>query len=260
MSGRAASKSPGFPIITEAQHKDNSMQKVFAWGVHLFTASGLLAGFMGLLAAVDGDYRRAMFWMLVTLIIDGIDGTFARMARVREVLPRVDGKMIDYVIDFFTYAILPAYLFYVAIDMPDGLRMACCFAMLLSGAIYYGLEGMVSEDGKHFVGFPVMWNMAVYVFIFVIPEVGDFGLSMVVFGLAVLHFVPVHFAYPSMGGRWWALTLLATVAFIGSAVMNVYLYPEPSPLWRGVCLAATLYYGVLAIVDTAAAWRKSLPD
>ena len=36
--------------------------------------------------------------------LDGIDGTFARMAKVKEVLPHVDGKMIDYVIDFFTYA------------------------------------------------------------------------------------------------------------------------------------------------------------
>ncbi|MEL6846419.1 MAG: hypothetical protein AAFP02_24700, partial [Bacteroidota bacterium] len=205
--------------------------------------------------AVEGDYRAAMFWMLVTLVVDGVDGTFARLARVREVLPGVDGKMIDYVIDFFTYAILPAYLFYVAIDMTDGLRLACCFAMLLSAAIYYGLEGMVSADGKHFVGFPVMWNMAVYVFIFVLPEIGDLWLAAFVFGLAVLHFVPIHFAYPSRGGRWWLLTLVATLAFVGSAVMNVYVYPESSALWRGVCLGATIYYGVLAVFDTAEAWR-----
>ena len=85
------------------------MQKLAAWSVHIFTASGLLAGFMGLLAAIEGDYRAAMLWMLATLVIDGVDGTFARMARVGEVLPEVSGKTIDYVIDFFTYCILPAY-------------------------------------------------------------------------------------------------------------------------------------------------------
>ena len=62
------------------------MKKLAAWSVHVFTASGLLAGFMGLLATVEGDYRAAMLWMLATLVIDGVDGTFARMANVQEIL------------------------------------------------------------------------------------------------------------------------------------------------------------------------------
>ena len=227
--------------------------KLAAWSVHLFTASGLLAGFMGLLAAVEGDYRAAMLWMLATLVIDGIDGTFARMARVGEVLPHVSGKMIDYVIDFFTYCILPAYLFYVAIEMPETPRLIGSFLMLMSGAIYYGLDGMVSEDGKHFVGFPVMWNMVVYVFIFVIPDLAWPVLLGLVVLFTVLHFVPVLFAYPSHGGRWWVATLVTTVVFIISAVVNVYYYDEPVPWARWATIAATLYYAVLATVDTLSA-------
>ncbi|SEP95440.1 CDP-alcohol phosphatidyltransferase family protein [Neolewinella agarilytica] len=230
--------------------------KIFAWLVHIFTASGLLAGFMGLLSAIEGDYRTAMFWMLATLIIDGIDGTFARMAKVTEVLPQVSGKTIDYVIDFFTYAILPAYLFYVAIDMDYWPRLFCCFAMLLSAAIYYGLEGMVSEDGKHFIGFPVMWNMVMYVLIFVTPDLPDWALISTIVLLAILHFIPVHFAYPSRGGRWWGATLTATVLFIVSAAMNVWYFPEPKPLWRCICLGTTVYYGILAVVDTQEAWQQ----
>lgn len=225
-----------------------------AWLVHLFTASGLLAGFLGLLAVAAGDYRAAMFWMLVTLVVDGVDGTFARLARVQERLPHVSGKTIDYVIDFFTYAILPAYLFYEAIEMAYWPRLLCCFAMLMSAAIYYGLEGMVSADGKHFVGFPVLWNMAVYLFVFVIPEAGTAVLVACVALLTVLHFVPVLFAYPSRGGRWWVATLVVTVLFILAAVMNVWYYPEPSPLWRVVCGLTIAYYAVLAVIDTRAAW------
>ena len=231
------------------------MQRLAAWSVHVFTASGLLAGFMGLLAVTDGDYRAAMGWMLVTLVIDGIDGTFARLARVQEVLPDVSGKTIDYVIDFFTYAILPAYLFYMAVDLPYAARLAGAFAMLLSAAIYYGLEGMVSADGKHFVGFPVLWNMVVYVLIFVLPELPGWATLALIMTFAVMHFLPILFAYPSRGGRWWVLTLVATVAFLIAAVMNVYLYPIPSPFWRGVCLLATAYYAVLATVDTYTAGR-----
>ena len=224
--------------------------KFAAWLVHIFTASGLLAGFMGLLAAVAGDYRAAMLWMLATLVIDGIDGTFARMANVKEVLPEVDGKTIDYVIDFFTYAILPAYLFWVAIDMPDFWRLSGAFIMLLSAAIYYGMEGMVSEDGKHFVGFPVLWNMVVYVLIFVAPGVGWPVLFGLVVLFAVLHFVPVLFVYPSRGGRWWGATIAATVVFIATAVVNVWYFPEPVAWARWGAVLTTLYYGLLAGIDT----------
>ncbi|PPK85842.1 phosphatidylcholine synthase [Neolewinella xylanilytica] len=226
------------------------MQKLAAWSVHAFTATGLLAAFMGLIAVSEGDYRLAMLWILVALVIDGVDGTFARLARVGEVLPRVSGKTIDYVIDFFSYAILPAYLFYEAMELAYWPRLTCCFAMLLSAALYYGKEDMVSPSGRHFVGFPVLWNMVVYVLVFVLPWISGWAIVAVVFAFAVMHFLPVLFAYPSRGGRWWVLTLLATVAFIAAAVMNVWYYPEPSPLWRGVCLVATAYYAVLAAVDT----------
>lgn len=231
------------------------MKKLAAWSVHVFTASGLLAGFMGLLAAVDGDYRAAMLWMLATLVIDGIDGTFARMAKVQEVLPDVSGKTIDYVIDFFTYAILPAYLFWVAMDMPDTYRLLGSFVMLMSAAIYYGLEGMVSEDGKHFVGFPVMWNMVVYLFIFVVPDLAWPILFGLVLLFGVLHFLPVLFVYPSRGGRWWGLTIAATVLFIGTAVLNVWVYPEVNTWARWGTLIAVFYYGLLAVLDTLAASR-----
>ena len=174
----------------------------------------------------------------------------------RRSLPHVSGKTIDYVIDFFTYAILPAYLFWVAVDMPDSWRLSGSFLMLLSAAIYYGLDGMVSEDGKHFVGFPVLWNMVVYVFIFVLPAVAWPVLFGLVVLFTVLHFVPVLFVYPSQGGRWWAATLIATVAFIAAAVVNVWFYPEPVAWARWAAVLTTLYYGVLALFDTLAARHK----
>ena len=54
----------------------NLVDKALAWSVHIFTASGLLAGFMAILAINASDWRGAMFWLLVALVIDGIDGTF----------------------------------------------------------------------------------------------------------------------------------------------------------------------------------------
>ena len=118
-------------------------QQILAWSVHLFTASGLLAGFMSILAINNEDWRTAMLWLFLALFIDGVDGTFARLFRVQEVLPGMDGKTIDYVVDFITYALIPAYFFFMADLVPGVWGLFMSFLMLLVAAIYYGKTGMV---------------------------------------------------------------------------------------------------------------------
>lgn len=226
------------------------IKKIAAWSVHTFTASGLLAAFLALLAAVEQDWRKCMLWLLLCLIIDGVDGTFARMAKVREVLPQVQGKYIDYVIDFFTYVILPTYIFYEVIELPPTLLLICCFAMLLSSGLYYGIENMTTPEGKHFIGFPAMWNMVVYLLVFVVPDLNPYLVAGGIIFLSILHFAPILFAYPSMGGRWWPASLVVTTAFIVSALVNVWFYPEPLESIRWVAIACSAYFAVLAVVDT----------
>ena len=53
-----------------------------AYGVHLFTASGALAGLLALLEATRGDLRAAALWMLAAMAIDSVDGTLARAVGV----------------------------------------------------------------------------------------------------------------------------------------------------------------------------------
>lgn len=232
------------------------LKTIAAWAVHVFTASGLLAAFMALLAAAEKDWRMAMIWLFVCLIIDGIDGTFARMANVRVVLPQVQGKYIDYVIDFFTYAILPAYIFYETFALEGWPRGIAVSAILLSSALYYGIEDMTSPSGKHFKGFPVMWNMVVYVLVFVVPDWSPWLVFFLILLLAVAHFLPIYFAYPSRGGRWWPATLSVATLFIGSAMLIVWRYPEPQPWARITTLIATAYFAILALVDSWHIWKE----
>ncbi|PHI21922.1 hypothetical protein CEQ90_01135 [Lewinellaceae bacterium SD302] len=236
----------------------NLSAKLTAWAVHVFTASGLLSAFMALLAAVEQDWRETMLWLLLCLVIDGIDGTFARIAKVKEVLPHVSGKYIDYVIDFFTYAILPAYMYFETSGLDEFAKYFSTFMILLVSALYYGIEDMTSADGKHFVGFPVMWNMVVYMIIFVFPDAPPYYVFTAVLILAVMHFLPIYFAYPSMGGRWWPATLGATIIFIGAAIWNVWTYPQVNEIGRWMAIGSTLYFGVLAAVDTYEARNEQI--
>ncbi len=228
-----------------------STQRFLAWSVHAFTASGLLSGFMAILAINEHDWSGAMLWLLLCLFIDGIDGTFARLWNVKEVLPHVDGKMIDYVIDFATYAIIPAYFFYQAEMVWEEWRLPCTFLILMVSALYYGLDGMVSDD-LYFIGFPVMWNIAILFLFFILdfPPAGNVAYIVI---LAILHFVPIKFPYPSRATSYRWLTIGVTVLLIASLVVLLLQYPERNEILRWVAILSAIYFGWIGIWAT---WIK----
>ena len=224
------------------------IQKALAWSVHIFTASGLIAGFMAILAINEKDWRIAMLWLLVCFVIDGVDGTFARLFKVKEVLPHIDGKTIDYVIDFATYAIIPAYFFYEAGLVDETWKLPCTSILLLVSAIYYGKTGMVSND-MYFIGFPVLWNMVVF-FLFFVFDFSNIWNAFFILIFAVLHFIPIKFVYPSQTQKFKFLTLLNTVVFFISSIAILWFYPERNMWLIGSILIATGYYVMLAIYNT----------
>jgi phosphatidylcholine synthase len=224
------------------------LSRTLAWSVHAFTASGLLAGFMAILAINESDWPLAMSWLLLCLFIDGVDGTFARLFRVKEVLPNVDGKTIDYVIDFATYAIIPAYFFYMTELVNEFWRLPCVAIILIVSVLYYGKAGMVSAD-NYFVGFPVMWNMVVFFMVFILPPIALLH-TVLVFVFAVLHFIPIKFVYPSHHSRFFTLTLVVTVLFFVTVLLSIFYYPAV-PLWvKALAYGTIVYYGGMAVYVT----------
>jgi phosphatidylcholine synthase len=221
---------------------------LLAWSVHFFTASGLLAGFMAILAINAKDWQVTMAWLLVALFIDGVDGTFARKFRTKEVLPNIDGKTIDYVIDFANYAIIPAYFFYQANLVFESWSLPLSCLILMVSAIYYGKDGMVSDD-YYFVGFPVMWNIVVFYLIFVF-SFNELGNAIIIVIFSILHFVPIKFAYPSRATRLKGVTITVTAIFLIITPLIVWFYPN-TPNWlKWLANACLAYYGILAIADT----------
>ena len=224
------------------------LEKILAWSVHLFTASGLVAGFMAILAINEKDWRAAMLWLILALIIDGVDGTFARRFRVKEVLPQIDGKTIDYVIDFATYAIIPAYFFHETQLVDEAWRLPCTSLILLVSAVYYGKTGMVSND-MYFVGFPVLWNMVVFILFFVF-NFSSMGNVLLIITFAIMHFLPIKFVYPSQAKKFKTLTLINTVVFIVSCIAILWFYPAQNMWWIGSIILSIGYYAAMAVYNT----------
>ncbi len=226
----------------------STLEKTLALSVHIFTASGLLAGFMALLAITAKNWRAAMAWLLVALLIDGIDGTLARKFKTKEVLPNFDGTTIDIVVDFTTYAVIPAFFFYMAELAAPAWSLPIAFLILLVSVIYYGKEGMISED-YHFIGFPVMWNIVVFYLVFVF-SLSALGNAAIIIAFAILHFVPIKFAYPSRATHLKTITIIVTTAFMTVMSMIVWYFPNVPDWLKWAAVGNLVYFGGLAAFDT----------
>jgi len=222
-------------------------RKPLAWGVHIFTASGVIVGLVALVAVVNRDFRAAFLWLFVAVLIDTVDGTLARFVRVKDVLPNVDGRMLDYVIDFTNDVIVPSLILYNAGLLPSSVRLVCCGAILLASCYHYtNLEAITGDF--HFRGFPAMWNFVVF-YIFVL------GLSplwnVVVIGVVLcLHFIPIDFIYPTRTMRLKKLTFSLVLLL---AVVNLIILiqlPARNPLLLALSLLIIGYLMALSLYQT----------
>ena len=93
--------------------------KVSAYLVHLFTALGVVFGFLALLATVNLEIPEAFLWLALALFVDGVDGTLARAANVKENTPYIDGAILDNIIDYLNYVVVPVFIFYTLNMVPE---------------------------------------------------------------------------------------------------------------------------------------------
>src|SRR5215213_4969442 len=108
------------------------MRVTAAWLVHAFTASGVVVAFLALVAIERGEWRLALLWLLAALVVDGVDGTLARWARVKEHVPRIDGEAFDLIVDYLNYVFVPAILIVRGGLVPETLALPLAAAILLS--------------------------------------------------------------------------------------------------------------------------------
>jgi phosphatidylcholine synthase len=179
-----------------------------AFSVHLLTASGSFLAFLSLVAASEERWTAMFWWLGLALFVDGIDGPIARKLEVKEILPTWSGELLDNIIDYVTYVLIPAFALYQRGLMGEGLSFLSAAIIVVSSAIYYADTGMKTKE-NFFKGFPVVWNMVVFT-LFVI-EPGEWVSFAVVVVAGVFTFLPVYFIHPVRVVRLRTLNLGITL-------------------------------------------------
>ena len=238
-------------MIDKSDHKDLPKKDVAAaWAVHAFTASGIVLGFLALVAILEGDRIAAFLWLGLALFVDGIDGTLARRARVREVTPQFDGATLDNVIDYFTYVVVPAMMVYWFDLVPAGWETATAAGIMAVSLYTFANAGMKTSD-YYFAGFPALWNLVVLYFHIM---QSDPWINLTVIAICgVLTFVPWKYVHPLRVRDWRAVTIPMTILWGGTTLRLLIVSKDDtaldaSPIIFWLWVAASAYFLVICVL------------
>ena len=170
-----------------------NFERVRAFTIHIFTASGAALALLALVLATGGEWAAMFLCLGLALLVDGLDGPMARAFKVAELLPRWSGEGLDFVVDFTTYVFVPAYAITVSGLLPEPLAIPAGMAVVVTGALYFADRQMKTDD-NYFRGFPAVWNLAAFYLYLLTPP--PWAAAAMVVVLCALTFVPIRFVHP----------------------------------------------------------------
>ncbi|OGT54200.1 MAG: hypothetical protein A3F43_01750 [Gammaproteobacteria bacterium RIFCSPHIGHO2_12_FULL_42_10] len=220
-------------------------RQVTGWFIHLFTATGAFVGLWALFAIHQNNYLLALWLMLIAILIDAVDGCFARMIDIKACVPTINGELLDNIVDFFNYTMVPCFFLLVAPLLPLHWR-AFCVAVIAVASAYQFTQIDAKTSDHFFKGFPSYWNIAVfYLFFWQMDGMTNLGILLT---LAVLSFIPIKYIYPS---RLECLTdsyllrtcmLLMTVLWGVVTSLLLWCYPGTNHLLVMLSVGYVLFY------------------
>ncbi len=224
-----------------------SRQQLLAWLVHLYTASGAALSAWALLAVIARDFRLAWLLIAITIAIDSTDGFLARRLRVKAVLPGLDGRRLDDIVDYLCWVFVPVIILVALGSLP---AWAAAAPLIASG---YGFAQAEAKTPDHyFLGFPSYWSIIAFIlFLFDAPSTVTTPLILL---LSVLVFVPIRYPYPTQMRALRAPTILLGIPW---AILGFVLILRSSPPRWLVLLFCyyPLYYLLLTIYLAWQRWR-----
>jgi phosphatidylcholine synthase len=218
----------------------SAARRAAGWAVHLYTASGVLFALLAVLETCSAtpDPRWVFIWLTVAVLIDSTDGPMARAVRIKEVVPRIDGRTIDDIVDFLTFTFVPLLLV-VRMEWVPQPALLFVAAPLLASLLGFANTGAKDEQGGFFLGFPSYWNVAVFYLGILATWVGPVPNAVLLLLLAILTVAPVGFIYPNLAPRRLRpLVIGGAVVWLVVLLAMLPSYPRP-PVW--LFIVSTVY-------------------
>lgn len=228
-------------------------RRCLGWLVHIFTASGAFIALLSLLAIYNHQLLQAFWLMGAAIVIDAVDGLFARLIKIKIAVPEINGELLDNIVDFVNYTIVPAFFLLVTNLVPDHWKIMGVIAITLSSA--YQFTQVDAKTSDHFFkGFPSYWNIVIFYLFF--WQMSEWINLLIVFLLAILSFVPIKYIYPSRldylthNPALRAAMLLATVIWGFATAGLLWAYPESNLPLVLISMSYMILYVVISLYRT----------
>jgi phosphatidylcholine synthase len=221
-----------------------SRSLILAWLVHLYTALGTVVAFFSLLCIEQTNFREAFYLMALAVVIDATDGMLARAARVKELIPWFDGELLDEIVDYFNYVIVPSLFLVRANILPpqDSLWLA---ALPLLSSAYGFCQREAKTADNFFLGFPSYWNIVVfYLYVLKTPLWVN---AFLIIALSILVFVPIKYVYPSRSPHFRSQINVLGALWGAAMLCLIYQLPNPSRVLLFASLLFPAYYTALSL-------------
>lgn len=222
--------------------------RISAYGVHLFTALGAALGLWALILIFDGYFQEALYLLAAAAIVDSVDGALARLADTKKFGARIDGALMDNIIDFLNWTIIPLLWIYATMHLPIWVLLICAIASI------FGFTNTQAKTEDHFfLGFPSYWNIVV-LYIYLLHLSGGLASAILLFFAAVT-FLPVKFIYPSRTKFLRPLTTFLGIVYVLQLLALLYYFDAAAPLLVYSSFAFPFYYFGLSFYVN---WRPSV--
>lgn len=208
----------------------------------MFTATGAVFAMLAMLAAAEKAWALMFVWLVVAFVVDGFDGPLARRFHVRSRADRIDGVLLDLIIDYLTYVFIPAFALFQSDILPGWTGWIAIIVITFVSVLYFADSRMKTPDSS-FAGFPAAWNMVALVFFAVTPNI---GLSLaIIIALAIAMFTPLKFIHPVRTARWRTLSLPVAIVWTVLGAWAAWAdFTQPG--WVGAGLVLTSVYLLFA--------------
>lgn len=218
--------------------------------IHVLTASGAVVGFLALEAVVHDRVRTALLWLVVSIVLDGVDGPLARRFDVSVHAPHIDGHVLDLVIDYVTCVVVPVALMINSDVVSDRLSTPIASLILTSSALWFARTDQETDDAW-FNGFPAMWSIVIPAFIVLGTSQSRAAALAIVFAVAQL--TTIKFPHVVRVRAMRLPTWTAAAVYFTAFTYLCARFPNDSHWARTVLLAGPAYLFFIV------AWRTWLP-
>ncbi|MFP5221076.1 MAG: CDP-diacylglycerol--serine O-phosphatidyltransferase [Acidobacteriota bacterium] len=137
---------------------DEPVRKPPARGVYilpnLITTASLFSGFLGILWAISGQFENCAVAILVSCVLDGLDGKVARMTNTSSDF----GVQFDSLCDLVAFGVSPAIMVYQwELSRFGHLGLMASFLLVACGALRLARFNIITKttNKKFFVGLPI---------------------------------------------------------------------------------------------------------